>query len=179
MNKKLGRLLHPSAGVFFAMLMVFAAAAVLMEYYILAIGEFAVTAILLIGYLIHRKYRLKEIQKYLENALENNTGKDGAQPPFPMAAIRLEDNVIVYANDEFIKLTGFEDYLKEHTIGSVVPGFATDWLSDGKSQYPYDVHLHGRRYRVYGTSIYADDPKSTRLGVLYYTDLTELNQVRD
>ena len=67
MNKKLGRLLHPSAGVFFAMLMVFAAAAVLMEYYILAIGEFAVTAILLIGYLIHRKYRLKEIQKYLEN----------------------------------------------------------------------------------------------------------------
>ena len=179
MNKKLGRLLHPSAGVFFAMLMVFAAAAVLMEYYILAIGEFAVTAILLIGYLIHRKYRLKEIQKYLENALENNTGKDGAQPPFPMAAIRLEDNVIVYANDEFIKLTGFEDYLKEHTIGSVVPGFATDWLSDGKSQYPYDVHLHGRRYRVYGTSIYADDPKSTRLGVLYFTDLTELYQVRD
>ena len=179
MNKKLGRLLHPSAGVFFAMLMVFAAAAVLMEYYILAIGEFAVTAILLIGYLIHRKYRLKEIQKYLENALENNTGKDGAQPPFPMAAIRLEDNVIVYANDEFIKLTGFEDYLKEHTIGSVVPGFATDWLSDGKSQYPYDVHLQGRRYRVYGTSIYADDPKSTRLGVLYFTDLTELYQVRD
>ena len=179
MNKKLGRLLHPSAGVFFAMLMVFAAAAVLMEYYILAIGEFAVTAILLIGYLIHRKYRLKEIQKYLENALENNTGKDGAQPPFPMAAIRLEDNVIVYANDEFIKLTGFEDYLKEHTIGSVVSGFATDWLSDGKSQYPYDVHLQGRRYRVYGTSIYADDPKSTRLGVLYFTDLTELYQVRD
>ena len=179
MNKKLGRLLHPSAGVFFAMLMVFAAAAVLMEYYILAIGEFAVTAILLIGYLIHRKYRLKEIQKYLENALENNTGKDGAQPPFPMAAIRLEDNVIVYANDEFIKLTGFEDYLKEHTIGSVVPGFATDWLSDGKSQYPYDVHLKGRRYRVYGTSIYADDPKSTCLGVLYFTDLTELYQVRD
>ena len=179
MNKKLGRLLHPSAGVFFAMLMVFAAAAVLMEYYILAIGEFAVTAILLIGYLIHRKYRLKEIQKYLENALENNTGKDGAQPPFPMAAIRSEDNVIVYANDEFIKLTGFEDYLKEHTIGSVVPGFATDWLSDGKSQYPYDVHLQGRRYRVYGTSIYADDPKSTRLGVLYFTDLTELYQVRD
>ena len=179
MNKKLGRLLHPSAGVFFAMLMVFAAAAVLMEYYILAIGEFAVTAILLIGYLIHRKYRLKEIQKYLEKALENNTGKDGAQPPFPMAAIRLEDNVIVYANDEFIKLTGFEDYLKEHTIGSVVSGFATDWLSDGKSQYPYDVHLQGRRYRVYGTSIYADDPKSTRLGVLYFTDLTELYQVRD
>lgn len=179
MNKKLGRLLHPSAGVFFAMLMVFAAAAVLMEYYILAIGEFAVTAILLIGYLVYRKYRLKEIQKYLEKALENNTGKDGAQPPFPMAAIRLEDNVIVYANDEFIKLTGFEDYLKEHTIGSVVPGFATDWLSDGKSQYPYDVHLQGRRYRVYGTSIYADDPKSTRLGVLYFTDLTELYQVRD
>ena len=179
MNKKIGRLLRPGVGTFFGVLMIFAAAAVLMEYYILAIAEFAVTALLLIGYLVFRKYRQKEIQKYLEKALENNTGKDGAQPPFPMAAIRLEDNVIVYANDDFIKLTGYEDYLKEHTVGSVIPGFATDWLSDGKSQYPYDVHLHGRRYRVYGTSIYADDPKSTRLGVLYFTDLTELYQVRD
>ncbi|MBO5049199.1 MAG: DHH family phosphoesterase [Oscillospiraceae bacterium] len=179
MNKKIGRLLRPGVGTFFGLLMIFAAAAVLMEYYILAIAEFAVTALLLIGYLVFRKYRQKEIQKYLEKALENNTGKDGAQPPFPMAAIRLEDNVIVYANDDFIKLTGYEDYLKEHTVGSVIPGFATDWLSDGKSQYPYDVHLHGRRYRVYGTSIYADDPKSTRLGVLYFTDLTELYQVRD
>jgi len=179
MNKKIGRLLRPGVGTFFGLLMIFAAAAVLMEYYILAIAEFAVTALLLIGYLVFRKYRQKEIQKYLEKALENNTGKDGAQPPFPMAAIRLEDNVIVYANDDFIKLTGYEDYLKEHTVCSVIPGFATDWLSDGKSQYPYDVHLHGRRYRVYGTSIYADDPKSTRLGVLYFTDLTELYQVRD
>ena len=179
MNKKIGRLLRPGVGTFFGVLMIFAAAAVLMEYYILAIAEFAVTALLLIGYLVFRKYRQKEIQKYLEKALENNTGKDGAQPPFPMAAIRLEDNVIVYANDDFIKLTGYEDYLKEHTVGSVIPGFATDWLFDGKSQYPYDVHLHGRRYRVYGTSIYADDPKSTRLGVLYFTDLTELYQVRD
>ena len=179
MNKKIGRLLRPGVGTFFGVLMIFAAAAVLMEYYILAIAEFAVTALLLIGYLVFRKYRQKEIQKYLEKALENNTGKDGAQPPFPMAAIRLEDNVIVYANDDFIKLTGYEDYLKEHTVGSVIPGFATDWLSDGKRQYPYDVHLHGRRYRVYGTSIYADDPKSTRLGVLYFTDLTELYQVRD
>ena len=112
MNKKIGRLLRPGVGTFFGVLMIFAAAAVLMEYYILAIAEFAVTALLLIGYLVFRKYRQKEIQKYLEKALENNTGKDGAQPPFPMAAIRLEDNVIVYANDDFIKLTGYEDYLK-------------------------------------------------------------------
>ena len=36
-----------------------------------------------------------------------------------------------------------------------------------------------RRFRVYGTTIQANDPESTWLGVLYFTDLTELYQVRD
>ena len=179
MNKKLGKLLRPSVGLFFALLMVFAGAALYLQYYILAIVEFSIVAITLITYLIYWNARRKYIQKYLHKALENVTAAEGSQPPFPMVALRMEDNTVIYANEAFTKLTGFNDYMAERTVDTVIPGFATDWLSSGKTQYPFDVTLQQRRYRVYGTTLFANDPKSTRLGVLYFTDLTELYQVRD
>jgi c-di-AMP phosphodiesterase-like protein len=52
-------------------------------------------------------------------------------------------------------------------------------LSTGKAEHPYDVKLQGHRYRVYGTTLVAEDMEGTRLGVIYFTDLTELYQVRD
>ena len=179
MNKKLSKLLRPSVGLFFALLMVFAGAALYLQYYILAIVEFSVIAVALAAYLIYWNSRRKYLQKYLHKALENVTAAEGSQPPFPMVALRMEDNTVIYANDAFTKLTGFSDYMAERTVDTVIPGFTTDWLSSGKTQYPFDVTLQQRRYRVYGTTLYANDPKSTRLGVLYFTDLTELYQVRD
>ena len=179
MNKKLGRLLKPRIGLLFALLIVFAVAAIVLQYYLLAIAEFAVTALVLVGDMIYRNYRRKELQKYMHKTLEKVTSYNGAQPPFPMAALRLDDNTIVYANDEFVRLTGFHDYINEHTVADAIPGFSADWLSEGKSQYPYDVTLNQRRYRAYGTSFVAEDAKQTRMGVLYFTDLTELYQVRD
>ena len=179
MNKKLGRLLRPGMGVFFVFLMLFAGAALFLQQYILAAAEFGVTLLLLVLYLVFRNNRRKELQKYLHKSLENITATRGSQPPFPMAALRLEDNTIVYANEAFANLTGYKDYMVQHTLDSFIPGFTTDWLSSGKSQYPYDVTLQKQRFRVYGTTIFADDPQSTRLGVLYFTDLTELYQVRD
>ena len=179
MNKKIGRLLRPGAGVLFAVMILFAAGALIRRDYLLAGVEFGVCALSLILYIVYQNYRKKALQRYLHHALENVTASDGSQPPFPMVALRLEDNGIIYANDAFAQLTGFRDYMREHSVEEVIPGFATDWLSDGKTQYPYDVSLQKRRFRVYGTTIFADDPKATRLGVLYFTDLTELYQVRD
>ncbi len=179
MNKKLGRQLWPSAGLFFVLLGAFGVAAILFEYYLFAIIELAVTALVLALYIVHQNRRRQDIQKYLHKALEKVTAHDGSQPPFPMVTLRVEDGVIVYANDEFMQLTGFRDFLKDRAVSEILPGFTTEWLSEGKSQYPYDVKLQRRRYRVYGTTVFANDPKSTRLGVLYLTDLTELYQVRD
>ena len=179
MNKRLGRRLWPSVGLFFALLAAFAVTAIIMEYYLLAVIEFAVIALVLVLYIINRNYRRQELQRFIQKSLENVTATDGSQPPFPMVTIRLEDGVIVYANDEFVHLTGFRDFMKDRMVSEVLPGFSTDWMAEGKTQYPYDVKLQRRRYRVYGTTIFANDPKETRLGVLYLTDLTELYQVRD
>ena len=43
MNKKLGRLLRPSVGIFFVFLMLFAGVSLYMQQYILAAVEFGVT----------------------------------------------------------------------------------------------------------------------------------------
>ena len=179
MNKRLGRRLWPSVGLFFALLAAFAVATILFEYYLLAVIEFAVIALVLVLYMVDRNRRRQELQRFIHKSLDHVTVADGSQPPFPMVTIRLEDNAIVYANDDFIQLTGFRDFMKDRMVAEVLPGFSTDWLNEGKTQYPYDVTLQRRRYRVYGTTIFANDPKATRLGVLYLTDLTELYQVRD
>ena len=179
MNKKLGRLLWPSVGLFLVLLAVFAGAAIYVGEYILAAVEFSVVTLVMVIYLIHRSRRRREIQRFLHKSLDQITSLDGSHPPFPMVTLRLEDQTIVYASESFAKLTGFRDMLREKTITDILPGFNADWLSEGKTQYPYDVTLQQRRYRIYGTTVFADDPKQTRLGVLYLTDLTELYQIRD
>ena len=179
MNKKIGRLLRPGFGIFFGLLLLFAGLSIVMKYYLLAIIEFSVIALVLGIYIAFQNSRRKSIQKFLNTALEKVTVSNGSQPPFPMVALRLEDKGIVYANDEFVHLTGFRDFACEHTVDAVIPGFTTEWLYEGKTQYPYDVTLQKRRYRVYGTTVFSEDLKANRLGVLYFTDLTELYQVRD
>ncbi len=179
MNKKLGRLLWPSAGLSLALSALFAGAAIYTGHYILAVIEFSILALVLVLYILQRNHRKKEIQRFLHKMLDGVTETRGSHPPFPMVALRLEDRTIVYANDEFTQLTGFRDFLREKKVEDVLPGFSTDWLAEGKTQYPSDVTFQRRRFRVYGTTVFADDPRQTRLGVLYLTDLTELYQVRD
>ena len=67
----------------------------------------------------------------------------------------------------------------EQKLTAVIPELTTDWLVSGKTESPYDVTVGGRRYRVYGTTIRAEDSRGTMLGVLYFVDLTELYQIRD
>ena len=177
MNKKLGRLLQTSAGLYFVFMLGFAAVTAVMEQYLLAGIELGMTALLMIGYLMVKVNRRKQIQDYLQKALNENA--DSTKAPFPVVVTRLEDNGIVYVNDLFIHLTGFQDTMMERNIDEILPGFNTEWLVSGKNEYPYDVTLHNRRYRVYGTVIQTDTPQQTKLGVLYFTDLTELYQVRD
>ncbi len=179
MNKKLGWMLRPGAGIFFTFLIGFAGAAGLMQYYLLALMELGITAVLLTVYLVFQGRRRKMIQKFLSEELDRTDGLTGGKTPFPTLVIRLEDNGIVYADDAFVHLTGFQDTMRERRLEDVVYGFSTGWLLEGKQECPQDLTLRGRRFRVYGTVIQTQTQQECRLGVLYLTDLTELYQVRD
>ena len=179
MNKKLGRLLRPNMGVYFILLFCFALVAALLQQYLLAAIELGVLAAGVALYLVLRAGRKKQLKAFLEKTLDEQSGVQGQRPPFPMLLVRLSDGGILFANDRFIRLTGFHDMMSERKVTDALPGIDLQWLQEGKAEYPYDIKLADRRYRVYGTMIPTGDPMETQLGVLYLADLTELYQVRD
>ena len=179
MNKKLGRLLQPSFGMYFVLMAGFVFAAALMQYFVLAAVEAVLTMALYAFYFVMKSKRHKEIQAYLNSTMHNLDSVGGAEPPFPMVAVRIGDGGMVYANDAFAKLANLKETMVERKITEVLPNFTVDWLAAGKSEFPYDVNIGERRYRAYGSVLRADDPGSTMLGTVYFADLTELYQVRD
>ena len=179
MRKRLGRMLRPGMGVYFIAMAGFCLVALLMELYWLALGEGLLTAAMFGFYMLDRYQRTNEIRRYIRRA--NNTLEAIGQgdSPFPMALVRLGDGGIVWVNPKFSAITGFSDTMMEQDLDNVLPGFSTEWLTAGKTECPHDVTLGGRRYRVYGTVIRAEDSMGMMLGALYFSDLTELYQVRD
>ncbi len=179
MNKKLGRALRPGQGVYFIALMLFALAALLAGQYTLAAAEFAVTAVLLTVYVLLQKRRNSQIQKFIHDAFQTAEVAKTAESPLAMVLVRLGDGGILWHNERFNHCTGYRERLFEQTIGDVLPGMSMDWLAAGKNEYPHDVTVGNSRYRVYGTTVRANDPAGTMLAMLYLSDLTEMYQIRD
>ena len=179
MRKRLGRLLQPSFGMYFVLMAGFVLAAAVMQYYVLAAVEAVLTVGLYAVYIVMKNKRHKEIQAYLNSTMHNLDTIGGAEPPFPMVAVRLGDGGMVYANDAFTRIANLKESMVERKITDVLPNFTVDWLAAGKNEFPYDVTIGERRYRAYGSVHRAHDARSTMLGAVYFTDLTELYQVRD
>ena len=179
MKKKLAWLLRPSYAMCFVLMSCFVAAAVVMKYYVFAAVE-AVLTLVLFGYYVYRRnIRNREAQTFLHAHLHTITGDTTSEPPFPMIAARLGDGTVLYANDSFVSVSGLKDVMLEQRISDILPGFDLNWLASGKQEYPYDVTIGGRRYRASGTTIRTELSGTSVIAAVYFTDLTELYQVRD
>ncbi len=179
MNKKLGRLLRPGMGGYFLVLGAFCAAALLEGHYWLAAAETAVTLLMFILYIMNRTFRDRQIQNFIQSAANTLEATSQGEGPLPAVLVRLGDGGIIWANHRFSDLTGYADGMMEQHLEEILPGFSTDWLAAGKTECPEDVNLSNRRYRVYGSIIRGEDNLGTLLAVLYFSDLTELYQIRD
>ena len=179
MNKKLGRLLRPGMGGYFLVLGAFCAAALLEGHYWLAAAETAVTLLVFILYIMNRTFRDRQIQNFIQSAANTLEATSQGEGPLPAVLVRLGDGGIIWANHRFSDLTGYADGMMEQHLEEILPGFSTDWLAAGKTECPEDVNLSNRRYRVYGSIIRGEDNLGTLLAVLYFSDLTELYQIRD
>ena len=179
MNKKLARLLQPSMGWLFVILLCFCVATAVMQYYWLAGAELLITALVFAIYLIMKSRRNKQIKEFMQRTFDELKVTKGADSPFPMVLVRLVDGGIVWSNERFNAVTGFRDRFHDQTITELLPSMTTDWLLSGKSEFPYDVTVDGRRYRVYGTTVRPGTNGATMLGMMYFTDLTEMYQIRD
>ena len=179
MSKRLVRFLHPRVGGYFIALFAFAVAAALLGQYILASAELCVTVLALAGHIMYRNCRKRELARFLHKNIDELNDNRAGEMPFPALVIRLEDGGIVYANEQFVSISGFHDTFAEVNVAEILPGFNTEWITSGKTEYPYDVTMSQRRYRVYGNQINFKTQNTSHLAVLYLTDLTELYQVRD
>ena len=179
MNRKLGRLLEPGLDLFFILMLVFAAASLAAGEAGLAVTELMATAGLYAYYQYSKLKRRRELEAFIQSATNTLGTTDSGRTPFPMALVRMGDGALIWANDGFVDLSGFRERVHEQKITDLIPEFKMDWLISGKREYPTDVTVNGRRYRIFGSSIHADDPYGTMLAALYFTDLTDLYQIRD
>ena len=179
MDQKLRKLLRPSRGIYIFVLVGFCAAALVMEQYILAGAEAAVTLLVIGGHTLSKNYRNRKIQQFLQSCPQTLEGISKGDSPFPAVLISLGDGRILWTNQRFAAITGLRDSMMEPGLEEVIPGLSTDWLASGKNESPQDVTVNKRRYRVYGVPVHTGEDKSLMMGVMYFCDLTELYQVRD
>ena len=179
MNRKLGRLLEPGMDLFFIVMLIFSAASMIAGAGALALTELVITGVLYGYYQYSKLKRRRELEAFIQSATNTLGNTDGGRTPFPMALVRMGDGALIWANDSFVGLSGFRERMYEQKITDLMPGFKMDWLANGKREYPFDVTVNGRRYRIYGNAIHADDSYGTLLAALYFTDLTDLYQIRD
>ena len=178
MNNKLNRLLNPGLGLYFWVMLGFALAALLLNQYLLAAAEGIVVLLLFISYRILRKTRRRQLLRYIQSLPDSLESVSHGENPIPTVIVRLGDGGIIWVNESFVNITGLDDSMVEYALSDVLPDFKLNWLTDRKSEAPHDVTIGSHRYRVYGTSIRAEDT-GIMLGVLYFTDLTNLYQIRD
>jgi len=178
-KKRLRWMLRPGMGVYFVIMAIFCAATLASGKYWLAASEALVTLAVYALYMVDRRYRNREILNYLQSESNTLESVSHGESPFPTVLARLGDGGIVWANHRFCSLTGFNDIMMEQNLDDMIPGFSVEWLRERKTECPTDVTIGSRRYRVYGTTIRAEDTMGTMLGVLYFSDMTELYQVRD
>ena len=179
MRKKIDKLLRPNVIWLFIFMLIVPVIAFLMDQLLLMALSLLTMGLALCVYIYSQNVRKRKLEKYIKKNIDRLNGVQSGQWPFPMLVVRMEDEAIVQTNDSFVQLTGFHDLMTERYISDLLPGFNLNWLISGKSEYPYDVTLEDRRYRVYGTLLQADDSRRTRLAVLYLADLSELYLVRD
>ena len=142
-------------GMYFLVMAAFCAAALLAEAYWLAAAETTVTLVVFMLYAMNRGRRNRQIQQYIQTASNTMEATSQGESPLPAVLARLGDGGIIWANHRFSELTGYADTMMEQQLDEVLPDFSTDWLAAGKTEYPGDVTLGDRRYRVYGTTIRA------------------------
>ena len=179
MNRKLGRLLEPGMDLFFIVMLIFSVGAMVAGSLTLAMLELVATGALFAYYHFSKIKRRRELEAFIQSTTNTLGNTDGGRTPFPMALVRMGDGNMIWANDSFVELSGFRDKMHDQQITDLLPGFRMDWLLAGRKEYPFDVALNGRRYRIYGNAIHADDPQGTMLAALYFSDLTDLYQIRD
>ena len=180
MEKKIIRSFEPSIALCFLVMMLFAVVAFLLDLLILAAVEAGITLILFVIYTVLAQRKRRELQQYILSTTSSRDTALSSGVPFPMAVLRIDTDEIMWANAAFQDITGHTNTVFSTKVGDLIPNFSSLWLLDGKPEYPSEVLLSGRRYRMAGNLFRPKGADSGHLmASIYLLDQTELLEVRD
>ncbi|MGN0984899.1 MAG: DHH family phosphoesterase [Candidatus Enterenecus sp.] len=182
MNQKITQLLAPRFGLYFLIMVIFAAVTAYLDHVDVAVAELIVVALLYAVYLVSAVRRKRTAADYLKEmvgSLDDATRDSALNCPLPVVMFRPDTDEVLWSSDRFLRISGGQEGLFHTRMADLVPGFSTRWLLEGKSECPEEVTLNGRRYQVFGSVSRPSEKETDTLATTYWLDVTDLANTRD
>ena len=183
MDKNLKKLAEPGVRLHFVILVIFAAASLYFKLYELAAAEAGVILLLLVYGFFAKRSREKRLSACIEAITydtENSKSSALVNFPMPIAVFRLDDSRIIWGNEMFFSMCGTPEARIDARVADLVPQFTGKWLLEGKTQSPELLTVNGKKYRLQGSIVHtgAEDAENVSMGIVYWLDVTEYDNIR-
>ena len=182
-NKKLSRLLEPNLKFYFAVMLLFAVAAIPVNWQ-LALAEGTLTVLLYFYFRQSNQKRRQGVLQYIDSvtgSVDTASKSTLINSPLPTLVFRPDTGVIIWSNESFLQLAGVREHLFEMRLSEAVPDFQVQWLLSGKQESPERVELNNHRFRVYGSLVRSRNRTGVQslVATTYWVETTEADHLRE
>ena len=182
-NKKLYRLLEPNLKFYFAVMLLFAVAAIPVNWQ-LALAEGTLTVLLYFYFRQSNQKRRQGVLQYIDSvtgSVDTASKSTLINSPLPTLVFRPDTGEIIWSNESFLQLAGVREHLFEMRLSEAVPDFQVQWLLSGKQESPERVELNNHRFRVYGSLVRSRNRTGVQslVATTYWVETTEADHLRE
>ncbi len=182
-NKKLSRLLEPNLKFYFAVMLLFALAAIPVNWQ-LALAEGTLTVLLYFYFRQSNQKRRQGVLQYIDSvtgSVDTASKSTLINSPLPTLVFRPDTGEIIWSNESFLQLAGVREHLFEMRLSEAVPELQVQWLLSGKQESPERVTLNNRRFRVYGSLVRSRNRTGVQsmVATTYWVETTEADHLRE
>lgn len=182
-NKKLSRLLEPNLKFYFAVMLLFAVAAIPVNWQ-LALAEGTLTVLLYFYFRQSNQKRRQGVLQYIDSvtgSVDTASKSTLINSPLPTLVFRPDTGEIIWSNESFLQLAGVREHLFEMRLSEAVPDFQVQWLLSGKQESPERVELNNHRFRVYGNLVRSRNRTGVQslVATTYWVETTEADHLRE
>ena len=182
-NKKLSRLLEPNLKFYFAVMLLFAVAAIPVNWQ-LALAEGTLTVLLYFYFRQSNQKRRQGVLQYIDSvtgSVDTASKSTLINSPLPTLVFRPDTGESSWSNESFLQLAGVREHLFEMRLSEAVPDFQVQWLLSGKQESPERVELNNHRFRVYGSLVRSRNRTGVQslVATTYWVETTEADHLRE
>ena len=182
-SKKLSRLLEPNLKFYFAVMLLFAVAAIPVNWQ-LALAEGTLTVLLYFYFRQSNQKRRQGVLQYIDSvtgSVDTASKSTLINSPLPTLVFRPDTGEIIWSNESFLQLAGVREHLFEIRLSEAVPDFQVQWLLSGKQESPERVELNNHRFRVYGSLVRSRNRTGVQslVATTYWVETTEADHLRE